>query len=120
MTTPAQDHNALVLTELHPSGYAVLTLNRPQAMNALSKGLMTALAEAVDAAAANPAVRVLIITGAGKAFTAGLDLKEIGAGAGSIGGRHRRQAGGRPGGRHSPLRQAGDRRHQWRGRHRRL
>jgi enoyl-CoA hydratase len=87
MTTPAQDHNALVLTELHPSGYAVLTLNRPQAMNALSKGLMTALAEAVDAAAANPAVRVLIITGAGKAFTAGLDLKEIGAGAGSIGGQ---------------------------------
>jgi len=87
MTAPVQDSSALVLTELHPSGYAVLTLNRPQSMNALSKGLMTALADAVDAAAANPAVRVLIITGAGKAFSAGLDLKEIGAGAGSIGGQ---------------------------------
>jgi enoyl-CoA hydratase len=76
----------LVLTEIHPAGYAVLTLNRPQAMNALSKALMTAIADAVDAAAANPAVRVLILTGAGRAFTAGLDLKEIGAGQGSLGG----------------------------------
>ena len=36
----------LILTEIHPAGYAVLTLNRPQAMNALSKALMTALAVA--------------------------------------------------------------------------
>ena len=78
--------NTLLLTEIHPSGYAVLTLNRPQAMNALSKGLMTALAEAIDTLAADPTVRVLILTGAGRAFSAGLDLKEIGAGNGSIGG----------------------------------
>ena len=76
----------LLLTEIHPAGYAVLTLNRPQAMNALSKGLMQALANAVDALASNPAVRVLVLTGAGKAFCAGLDLKEIGAGQGSLGG----------------------------------
>ena len=76
----------LLLTEIHPAGYAVLTLNRPQAMNALSKALMTALAAAVDALAADPAVRVLILTGAGRAFSAGLDLKEIGAGQGSLGG----------------------------------
>ena len=76
----------LVLTEIDPAGYAVLTLNRPQAMNALSKALMTAIADAVDAAAAHPAVRVLILTGAGRAFTAGLDLKEIGSGQGSLGG----------------------------------
>ncbi len=75
----------LLLTEIHPAGYAVLTLNRPQAMNALSKALMTALAEAVDRLAADPAVRVLILTGAGRAFSAGLDLKEIGAGKGSLG-----------------------------------
>jgi len=93
MTAPAQDSTALVLTELHPSGYAVLTLNRPQAMNALSKGLMTALADAVDSAAANPAVRVLIVTGAGKAFSAGLDLKEIGAGNGSLGGTDGKKVG---------------------------
>ncbi len=79
-------------TEIHPAGYAVLTLNRPQAMNALNKALMRALADAVDALATNPAVRVLVLTGAGRAFCAGLDLKEIGAGQGSLGG-----ADGRPG-----------------------
>ncbi|MBL8349273.1 MAG: enoyl-CoA hydratase [Burkholderiaceae bacterium] len=82
----------LLLTEIHPAGYAVLTLNRPQAMNALSKALMTAIADGVDAAAASPAVRVIILTGAGRAFSAGLDLKEIGAGQGSLGGT----AAGRP------------------------
>ena len=76
----------LLITEIDPAGYAVLTLNRPQAMNALSKALMAALAAAVDALAANPAVRVLVLTGAGRAFCAGLDLKEIGSGQGSLGG----------------------------------
>ena len=76
---------SLLLTEINPAGYALLTLNRPQAMNALSRGLMAALAGAIDALAANPAVRVLILTGAGRAFCAGLDLKEIGAGQGSLG-----------------------------------
>lgn len=83
--TDAADSSPL-LTEIHPAGYAVLTLNRPQAMNALSTTLMTALADAIDALAANEGVRVLILTGAGKAFCAGLDLKEIGAGQGSVGG----------------------------------
>ena len=78
--------NTLVLTEIDATGYAVLTLNRPQAMNALSKALMSALADAVDLLATNPAVRVIILTGAGRAFCAGLDLKEIGAGQGSLGG----------------------------------
>ncbi len=75
----------LLLTERDPAGFAVLTLNRPQAMNALSRALMTALVDAVDALAADPAVRVLVLTGAGRAFCAGLDLKEIGAGQGSVG-----------------------------------
>jgi enoyl-CoA hydratase len=75
----------VLLTEIHPAGYAVLTLNRPGAMNALSRELMAALATAVDALAANPAVRVLILTGSGRAFCAGLDLKEIGSGQGSLG-----------------------------------
>ncbi|WP_088287165.1 enoyl-CoA hydratase [Ideonella sp. A 288] len=78
---------AVLTTRIDPAGFAVLTLNRPQAMNALSVALMTALADAVDAAVADPAVRVLILTGAGRAFCAGLDLKEIGAGQGSLGGR---------------------------------
>lgn len=74
-----------LLTEIHPAGYAVLTLNRPQAMNALSRGLMADLARAVDELHADPAVRVLVLTGAGRAFCAGLDLKEIGSGQGTLG-----------------------------------
>jgi enoyl-CoA hydratase len=66
-------------------GYAVLTLNRPEAMNALSAELRSRLAHAVRELEADPDIRVLILTGAGeRAFTAGLDLKELGAGA-SIG-----------------------------------
>jgi len=63
-------------------GYAVLTLNRPEAMNALSAELRTRLAQVVRELEADPDIRVLILTGAGdRAFTAGLDLKELGAGA---------------------------------------
>jgi enoyl-CoA hydratase len=75
----------LLLTEIDPAGFALLTLNRPGAMNALSRGLRDALAGAIDDLAANPKVRVLIVTGAGRAFCAGLDLKEIGAGAAGFG-----------------------------------
>jgi enoyl-CoA hydratase len=80
-------NDALVLTEIHPSGYAVLTLNRPAALNALSRTLMTQLAEAIDALQADPTVRALVLTGAGKAFCAGLDLKELGSGQAAVGGR---------------------------------
>jgi enoyl-CoA hydratase len=58
-------------------GYAVLTLNRPNAMNALSRELMQELATAVADLERDPEIRVLILTGAGRAFSAGLDLKEI-------------------------------------------
>lgn len=81
------DDAPLLLTEIDDQGLAVVTLNRPQAMNALSRGLMDGLAASFDALADNPAVRVIILTGAGRAFCAGLDLKEIGAGQGSLGGR---------------------------------
>ena len=75
----------LVLIEKHPAGYAVLTLNRPASLNALSRALMAELAQAVDALEADAAVRALILTGAGRAFCAGLDLKELGSGAGTLG-----------------------------------
>jgi enoyl-CoA hydratase len=73
MTTP------VLLIERAPEGYAVLTMNRPQAMNALSRQLRAELAQAIAELEADPNIRVLIITGAGRAFTAGLDLKELGA-----------------------------------------
>jgi len=65
---------------------ALVTLNRPQAMNALSRELRAAIAETFDALEADPDVRVAILTGAGKAFCAGLDLKELGQGADTVQG----------------------------------
>ncbi|GGC46709.1 enoyl-CoA hydratase [Chelatococcus reniformis] len=58
---------------------ATITLNRPDAMNALSKALRRDLADAINGINADDAIRVVILTGAGhRAFTAGLDLKELG------------------------------------------
>lgn len=59
-------------------GVAVVTLNRPDALNALSMGLRNAIADTFDAIEADPEVQVVILTGAGRAFTVGLDLKELG------------------------------------------
>jgi len=66
-------------------GVAQVTLNRPEARNALSRALMEALTAAFQKAAADPEVRVVILTGAGKAFCAGMDLKEVGAGPAAAG-----------------------------------
>lgn len=74
-----------VLLVEHPfDGCAVLTLNRPHAMNALSAELRHRLAETIARCEADPAVRVLVLTGAGRAFSAGLDLKELGAGTAGL------------------------------------
>lgn len=59
---------------------ALVTLNRPDAMNAVNAALATGLGEAVERAAGDPAVRVLVLTGRGRAFCAGADLKAIAAG----------------------------------------
>lgn len=68
-------------------GVAVVTLNRPDAMNALSRALRIELASAMKELAADETVRAIILTGAGdRAFTAGLDLKELGSDASSIAG----------------------------------
>jgi crotonobetainyl-CoA hydratase len=59
----------------------LLTLNRPQARNAIDVDLATRLADALDEAEADPEVRCVVLTGAGeKAFCAGADLKAIGRG----------------------------------------
>lgn len=55
---------------------AVLTLNRPDVMNSFNFGMLRALKDRVEAIHFDPDVRVVIITGAGKAFCAGADLKE--------------------------------------------
>jgi enoyl-CoA hydratase len=68
----------MLLVEKPLDGVAVVTLNRPEAMNALSKALRAALSQAITELDKDPDVRVIILTGAGeRAFTAGLDLKEL-------------------------------------------
>ena len=58
-------------------GVTTLTLNRPQAFNALNEALLTALQTQLDELAALPSLRVLVIAASGKAFCAGHDLKEM-------------------------------------------
>jgi enoyl-CoA hydratase len=67
-----------VLLEKH-DGFAIVTLNRPDAMNALSRELRKEFVAAFADCTADPAVRVIILTGNGKAFCAGFDLKELGS-----------------------------------------
>jgi len=55
---------------------AVITLNRPGVLNAMNRQLWIDFQSALDAAIQDPAVKVLIITGAGRAFSTGADLKE--------------------------------------------
>jgi enoyl-CoA hydratase len=56
---------------------ALITLNRPQALNALNTQLMEELAKALDQAEADAGVRCIVITGSEKAFAAGADIKEM-------------------------------------------
>ncbi|MBW7901743.1 MAG: enoyl-CoA hydratase [Rhodocyclaceae bacterium] len=58
-------------------GVATLTLNRPNARNALSQGMLRALRERLREIAADETARVVVIAGAGPAFCAGHDLKEL-------------------------------------------
>ena len=75
----------LVTTQIE-DGIAIVTLNRPEAMNALSRALRAELAAAMRAVDADDAVRCVILTGAGeRAFTAGLDLKELGTDTSNLG-----------------------------------
>ncbi len=67
----------IVLTE-HDEGIALVTMNRPDALNALSTAMRQALVRTFRQLAEDPTTEVVILTGAGRAFTAGLDLKELG------------------------------------------
>lgn len=66
-----------VLLRSDEAGIATLVLNRPRQYNALSAALLEALHQSLEAIAADESVRVVIITGAGNAFCAGHDLKEM-------------------------------------------
>lgn len=76
---------------------ALVTLNRPEAMNALSKALRSALHAAMVQLDQEPDVSVVVLTGAGeRAFTAGLDLKELGGDPAAMGAANDQDASSNP------------------------
>ncbi|MFN0092673.1 MAG: enoyl-CoA hydratase [Acidimicrobiales bacterium] len=79
---------SLVLTEA-ADRIGTVTLNRPEARNALSSGLLDELAAAMAAFEADADVDVVVLTGADPAFCAGLDLKELGGAGADLAGRPR-------------------------------
>ena len=74
---PTADPTDLVLLDRDPRGVVTLTLNRPQAYNALSEAMLEALGARLRALAGDEGVRVVILAAAGKAWCAGHDLKEM-------------------------------------------
>lgn len=77
MTAVPQPPSSSLLLRSDDGGVATLTLNRPDQFNALSEELLAALQGELDAIAADAAVRVVVIAGAGRAFCAGHDLKQM-------------------------------------------
>ena len=74
MLTP---EDPLLLRTMDARGVLTLTLNRPQAFNALSEAMLAALQTELHEIAADERVRVVVLAAAGKAFCAGHDLKEM-------------------------------------------
>jgi enoyl-CoA hydratase/carnithine racemase len=73
----SEPKESLVLRAQDARGVVTLTLNRPQAFNALSEAMLAQLQRELDAIASDESVRVVVIAGEGKAFCAGHDLKEM-------------------------------------------
>jgi 2-(1,2-epoxy-1,2-dihydrophenyl)acetyl-CoA isomerase len=74
------------LIETFDQGVATLTMNRPDARNAMSGDMMGAMGEAIPRLAEDPKVRAVVLTGAGGAFCAGGDVKGFAADARGSGG----------------------------------
>lgn len=66
-----------ILERRDTGAIAHLTMNAPERLNALSDEMLAALQEALDGLAQEPAIRAIVISGAGKAFCAGHDLKQM-------------------------------------------
>ena len=74
MSNATQPATTALVLEAREGAVATLTLNRPERLNALNVELSTALAESLDRIAGDPEIRVVVLTGAGRAFCAGGDL----------------------------------------------
>lgn len=74
---PSQQLEPYVLESIAPDGVVTLTLNRPAQFNALSEEMLAALMQVLERLGNDDAIRVVVIAGAGKAFCAGHDLKQM-------------------------------------------
>ena len=74
---PLEREEPVVLRNRDERGVVTLTLNRPQAFNALSEAMLAALQREFDAIAEDESARVVVLAAEGKAFCAGHDLKEM-------------------------------------------
>jgi enoyl-CoA hydratase/carnithine racemase len=77
MSAVLEQPDESILLRHDAGGVTTLTLNRPAQFNALSMAMLEALDTALTAIAGDPSVRVVVIAGAGKAFCAGHDLREM-------------------------------------------
>src|ERR1700752_2465940 len=80
------------LLEVVKDGVAVLTLNRPDRLNAMSEPMIAGLLEALPRLADDPEVGVVVLTGAGRGFCAGGDVKAMAEGTGVAGTKLREGA----------------------------
>ncbi len=80
----AADADDAVLYEVTPSGVAIVTLNRPDRLNAWGPDMAGPFYAAIDRAEQDPAIKVIVITGRGRAFCAGAHLGAPGS-AGRVG-----------------------------------
>ena len=76
--TDAAPQPEVLVTHGHDGAVATVTLHRPNALNAITPTMLAALGDALEALAADPGTRLVILTGAGRAFSAGVDLKALG------------------------------------------
>ena len=73
---PSPDETVTLETK---DGLATITLNRPDVLNAITRPMLIRLGEVIAEAADDPDAQILVLTGAGRAFSAGVDLKALGS-----------------------------------------
>jgi 2-(1,2-epoxy-1,2-dihydrophenyl)acetyl-CoA isomerase len=74
-----------LLTRVEEGGVAVLTMNRPDALNALTRPMMRAMWEALERCGQDPEIGCIVLTGAGRGFCAGGDVKAMASGEKNLG-----------------------------------
>ncbi|KAL5700315.1 hypothetical protein ACHQM5_025773 [Ranunculus cassubicifolius] len=64
----------VILVDLSPNGIALVTINRPKSLNSLTRGMLVDLAHIFKSLDSDKSVRVIILSGSGRAFSSGVDL----------------------------------------------